>query len=407
MQDTSSPLLRLWRYATPHHRSILLASTYSVVNKLFDLAPPVLIGVAVDIVVQQEDSILAQWGIVDVKTQLILLAVLTLVIWGFESIFEYLYAVKWRNLSQTVQHDLRLDTYDHVQHLDMAYFEDRSTGGLMSVLNNDVNQLERFLDVGANQILQLLTTVFVVGGIFFILVPEIAWLAILPMPFIAYGSLRFQKLLAPRYAAVREQVGILNGILSNNLSGIATIKSFTAEKHEVERIDAESDLYRQSNRQAITLSSAFVPLIRMIIIFGFLAIMVFGGLMAIEGTLNVGAYSVLVFMTQRLLWPLTRLGETLDLYQRAMASTNRIFDLLDTQAQILDGEQALPVRTAQGEVIFDHVSFDYGDAGDTGSSQQSHVIRNLSLHMPAGETVGLVGSTGAGKSTVVKLLLRF
>ncbi len=408
MLANSHPLLRLWRYATPHHRSILLASTYSVVNKLFDLAPPVLIGVAVDIVVQQENSILARWGVVDVRMQLILLAVLTLIIWGFESIFEYLYAVKWRNLSQTVQHELRLDAYNHVQHLDMAYFEDRSTGGLMSVLNNDVNQLERFLDVGANQILQLLTTVLVVGGIFVVLVPGIAWLAILPMPFIAYGSLHFQKLLAPRYAAVRELVGILNGILSNNLSGVATIKSFTAERHEVERIELESDLYRQANRQAITLSSAFVPLIRMIIIFGFLAIMVFGGLMAINGALNVGAYSVLVFMTQRLLWPLTRIGETLDLYQRAMASTNRIFELLDTQSQIDDGEQTLPVRSVQGEVILDGVSFDYGGAGMNGSKpQQPVVIRNLSLHMPAGETVGLVGATGAGKSTVVKLLLRF
>jgi len=408
MQDNSHPFLRLWRYASPHHRSILLASIYSVVNKLFDLAPPILIGVAVVIVVQQENSILARWGVVDVRMQLVLLAVLTLIIWGFESIFEYLYAVKWRNLSQTVQHELRRDAYDHVQHLDMAYFEDRSTGGMMSVLNNDVNQLERFLDVGANQILQLLTTVLVVGGIFVALVPGIAWLAILPMPFIAYGSLRFQKLLAPRYAAVREQVGILNSILSGNLSGIATIKSFTAERHEVERIDLESDLYRQANRQAITLSSAFVPLIRMVIIFGFLAIMVFGGFMAINGALNVGAYSVLVFMTQRLLWPLTRLGETLDLYQRAMASTNRIFELLDTQSQIDDGAQTLSVRSVQGEVILDDVSFDYSGAEMNGSKPQQHVvIRNLSLHISAGETVGLVGATGAGKSTVVKLLLRF
>jgi ATP-binding cassette subfamily B protein len=408
MQDNFHPFLRLWRYASPHHRSILLASIYSVVNKLFDLAPPILIGVAVDIVVQQENSILARWGVVDVRMQLVLLAVLTLIIWGFESIFEYLYAIKWRNLSQTVQHELRRDAYDHVQHLDMAYFEDRSTGGMMSVLNNDVNQLERFLDVGANQILQLLTTVLVVGGIFVALVPGIAWLAILPMPFIAYGSLRFQKLLAPRYAAVREQVGILNSILSGNLSGIATIKSFTAERHEVERIDLESDLYRQANRQAITLSSAFVPLIRMVIIFGFLAIMVFGGFMAINGALNVGAYSVLVFMTQRLLWPLTRLGETLDLYQRAMASTNRIFELLDTQSQIDDGAQTLSVRSVQGEVILDDVSFDYSGAEMNGSKPQQHVvIRNLSLHISAGETVGLVGATGAGKSTVVKLLLRF
>ena len=146
----------------------------------------------------------------------------------------------------------------------------------------------------------------------------------------------------------------------------------------------------------------------MVIIFGFLAIMLFGGFMVINGALNVGAYSVLVFMTQRLLWPLTRLGETLDLYQRAMASTNRIFELLDTQSQIVDGEHALPVEAVRGEVLFDDVCFDYGGAGMNGSKpQQPVVIRNLSLRMSAGETVGLVGATGAGKSTVVKLLLRF
>ena len=407
MQQSSAPLVRLWRFTKPQHHDIFLASTYSVLNRLFDLAPPLLIGVAVDIVVKQENSILASWGVEDVGMQLILLGIVTLIIWGFESVFEYLYAIKWRNLSQTVQHELRVDAYDHVQHLDMAYFEDRSTGGLMSVLNNDVNQLERFLDVAANRILQLITTILVIGGIFFVLVPNIAWLALLPMPFIAYGSLHFQKLLTPRYAAVREQVGILNGMLSNNLSGIATIKSFTAEKHEARRIDLESDLYRQANRRAISLSSAFVPLIRVFIVFGFLALLVLGGFMVINDTLSVGAYSVLVFMTQRLLWPLTSLGETLDLYQRAMASTNRIFDLLDTPSGIVDGEQTLPVRSVQGDVIFDDVSFDYGGAGDNGSKPQPHVIRNLSLHMPAGDTVGLVGATGAGKSTVVKLLLRF
>jgi len=174
LMKQTAPLVRLWHFTKPQHRDVYLASAYSVLNRLFDLAPPLLIGVAVDIVIEQENSILAQWGIEDVGMQLILLGVVTLIVWGFESIFEYLYAIKWRNLSQTVQHELRGDAYEHVQHLDMAYFEDRSTGGLMSVLNNDVNQLERFLDVGANRILQLLTTILVIGGIFFILVPNIA-----------------------------------------------------------------------------------------------------------------------------------------------------------------------------------------------------------------------------------------
>jgi ATP-binding cassette, subfamily B, bacterial len=287
----------------------------------------------------------------------LVLAVLTAVIWISESIFQYLYAIKWRNLAQSIQHDIRLDAYDHVQHLDMAFFEERSTGGLMAVLNDDVNQLERFLDVGANEIWQLLTTIVVIGGIFIVIAPEIAWMTILPMPFIVWGSIRFQKKLAPRYARMREQVGILNSQLGNNLGGMATIKSFTAEAHELEQVRRESNAYRQRNQDAIALSAAFVPLIRMVIMAGFIAIMVAGGLMVVAGTLEVGAYSVLIFMTQRLLWPLTRLGETLDLYQRAMASTTRIMDLLDTQTHVNSGDESLPTAEVKGKYCWKMSAF--------------------------------------------------
>ena len=222
----------------------------------------------------------------------------------------------------------------------MAWFEDRSTGRLLSILNDDINQLERFLDVGANYLIQVLATVLLIGGLFVSVAPQVAWLAFLPMPVVAWGSLWFQRKLAPRYAAVRRQVGALNSLLANNLGGIATIKGFTAEQHEVARVRGESNLYREYNRRAIQLSAAFVPLIRMAIVSGFIAIMYFGGLLVLNEGLNIALYSVLVFMTQRLLWPLTRLGETFDLYQRAMASIERILDLLDTPVRILDGERS-------------------------------------------------------------------
>lgn len=393
------PLLRLIRYARGYRGRIALASTFSILNKIFDLAPPVLIGTAVDVVVAREDSMIAGLGIEDVGTQLWVLGAITVVVWILESAFEYGYGVVWRNLAQTLQHDLRMDTYSHVQDLELAYFEDRSTGGLMAILNDDVNQLERFLDGGANDILQVLTTAIVIGGLFLLLAPSVAWMAVLPMPFIIWGSLRFQRWLAPRYATVRERAGVLNGLLSNNLSGIVTIKSYTAEKHEIERVRENSQAYRSANRAAITLSSAFSPLIRMVIVIGFTTILVFGGQLVINGDLNVGVYSVLVFMTQRLLWPLTRLGQTLDLYQRAMASTARVLDLLDTQPRLEDGTRALPREEVAGEVTFETISFAY----DNGQK----VLRNLDLHVSAGETAAIVGATGSGKSTLVKLLLRF
>nr|WP_240038862.1 MULTISPECIES: ABC transporter ATP-binding protein [Okeania] len=386
-------------YGSSYRTQIWQATICSILNKIFDLAPPVLIGAAVDVVVKQEDSLIAQWGIQDIFGQLVILTFLSLIVWGLESIFQYAYERVWRSLAQNIQHDLRIETYSHLQDLELAYFEERSTGNLMAILNDDINQLERFLDVGANEIIQVTVTVIIIGGAFFVLAPSVAWWAVLPMPFIIWGSIWFQKFLAPRYAEVRETVSLLSGQLSNNLSGITTIKSFTAENYEVGRITRESEAYKISNRRAITFSAAFVPLIRIIIFIGFVATLLLGGLEAVAGRLAVGTYSVMVFLTQRLLWPLTRLGQTLDLYQRTMASTNRVMNLLDTPINIHPGDKPLSIESVKGELELKNVTFAY--------QENFPVVQNISLKIPAGKTIGIVGSTGSGKSTIVKLLLRF
>jgi len=401
------PLIRLLRYARGHRRRVIAASTFSVLNKLFDLAPPLLIGAAVDVVVERQDSLVARvWEGIgftrpDALAQLWILAGATVLVWSLESVFEYLWGVWWRNLAQQLQHELRLDAYRQVQELELAYYEDRSTGGLMAILNDDVNQLERFLDGGANDLLQVSTTVLVIGAIFFTLAPEVAWLSFLPMPFVLWGGFRYQKLLEPRYAAVRERVAALSSLLANNLGGIATIKSFTTESYEAERVEAESLRYSTANADAIRLSSAFSPLIRMLIVIGFTGTLVWGGMQTLRPVdpLAAGAYSVLVFMTQRLLWPLTRLGQTFDLYQRAMASTTRVLDLLDTPIGIRSGGSRLPLESVRGAIELEGLRFRY--------SEGDEVVRGIDLAIPAGRTMAFVGSTGAGKSTLVKLLLRF
>ena len=408
------PLVRLWRYAGAHRPRIVRAGLFSVLNKTFDLAPPFLIGVAVDSVVGGDGSFLGRtFGLAAVE-QLWVLAAATFLVWALESATEYVFQVQWRGLAQALEHDLRTETYDHVQRLDVALFERRTTGGLMSVLNDDVNQLERFLDVGANEVLQLLTTVVLLGAFFFVAAPGVAWLAFLPIPLIVWGSLRFQRRMAPRYAAVREEVEAINEDLANHLAGIAVVKSFTAEDRAAERIEAGSRRYLAANERAIRISSAFVPLIRMAIVVGFMATLVWGGTLAIAGGISVGIYSTLVFMTQRLLWPLTRLGQTFDLYQRAMASTRRIFALLDTAPVMRDGPDPLPTPAgphaeAPGPggarapvpraLALEGVHFAYPGGAP--------VLRGLDLAFPAGATTGVVGATGAGKSTLVKLLLRF
>jgi ATP-binding cassette subfamily B protein len=392
------PLARLWHYSRDHRRRVWWATFFASANKFFDVAPELLIGAAVDVVVQGDQSLVGRiFGTDDRRTQILILAIVNVIVWVLESVTDYIATIMWRNLAQTIEHEARMDAYAHVQRLEMAYFEDRSTGGLLSVLNDDVNQLERFLDVGAAQIIRTAVNVLLVGIVFFATSWQLAIYAFVPIPVIVLGSVRYQRRLEPRYTKVRERVGELSGSLTNNLGGIATIKAFTAEDREVARIGAQSQAYREANRDAIRYSSAFVPIIRMAILAGFTATLLVGGLAALDGRLEVGLYSVLVFMTQRLLWPLTELGETFDLYQRAMASTRRILDLLAVQPTVLSGTAELPVPVA-GAVCFDDVSFSYGAGAE--------VLRGLTVDVPPGQTHAIVGATGAGKSTVVKLLLR-
>ena len=391
--------MRLLRYARAFRARIALAATCSVLNKLFDVMPEILIGIAIDVVVRQQDSFIATLGIADPKWQLGLLGGLTLVVWICESIFEYLYMVRWRNLSQDLQHAMRLDAYRHMQALDLAYFEDRSTGNLVTILNDDVNQLERFLDGGANNLIQVATTLIAVGGVFFAVSPLIAFIAFTPIPVIIVGAFYFQRRAQPLYANVRARVGALGARLASNIAGITTIKSFATEEFEAERVERESQAYVAANRQAIAVSSAFIPIIRMAILAGFIATFLLGGWMTIDGTLNVGAYGVLVFLTQRLLWPLTDLATTVDLYERAMASSRRILDLIATPVGIRDRPGVRHVSPARGAIEFDDVSFAYAGA--------EAVLQHIDLSIAPGDTVAFVGQTGSGKSTLVKLLLRF
>lgn len=385
---------------SPHKGTIRLATFCSVLNKIWDLAPPLLIGLAVDVVVQREESFLAGFGVENAWHQLILLSVLTFIIWGLESLFEYFYGILWRNLAQTVQHELRLETFSHVQKQGMGWFDERQKGDILAILNDDINQLERFLDKGANDLLQVTTTVIVVGAVFLAISWKVALFAVLPIPVIIWGSFLYQRSLEPRYAEVRNTAGRLNALLENDLSGMSTIQSFTAEERELKRVEELSNEYRNANKKAIRLSVAFVPMIRMAILCGFTATLLLGGWLTLEGVLAIGAYSVLVFMTQRLLWPLTRLGETFDLYQRAMASSTRVLDVLSSPTEIIQGDYIPNAEDiSKSDIELKGIQFAY--------SGRENVFENLDLTIKSGETTGIVGATGSGKTTLIRLLLRF
>jgi len=394
--STEHPLRRLFEFARPYRRDALLASVYSILNKFFDVLPELLIGVAVDVVVNKRASFLARMGIADPMRQLYLLVALTIAVWVFESLFEYLYALKWRGLAQDLQHELRQAAYAHLQQLPPATIERERSGRLMAVMNEDVHQIERFLNTGANDLIQVFISSLLVGAVFFFLTSSLAVLALLPIPLILFGAFWFQKRLAPRYAAAREAAATVSARLNNNLAGMATIQAYTAEAFESEHVRVASDGYRARNAEAIRVSAAITPVIRMAILAGFVATLLYGGWLTLNGKLGVGSYSALVYLTQRLLWPMTRLADMTDLYQRAMASVNRVMDLLDTPSPIRGIGRI--ERRPRGALRFERIGFRYGEFV---------ALDGVSIDIPAGATVALVGGTGGGKSTLLKLLLRF
>ena len=283
----------------------------------------------------------------------------------------------------------------------MAFFEQQRTGNLISIVNDDINQLERFLNNSFNEILQLFVLVIFASASLFVFAPGLALIGILPIPFIVLGSVYYQRKIAPYYRRVRDAVGHLSNRLENNISGIAVIKSFTAEQYEQERITTVSRAYRDANFKAIKWSSLYVPLIRMLVAVGFAATLYLGAVQIIDGTgpLTVGGLAFCAMMIQRLLWPVTRLGAIFDEYERARAAARRVFGLMDRPVQLPQAEHPVMLDGIERGIRLHEVTFEY-TAGQP-------ILRGIDLFVPAGSTIGIAGSTGAGKTTLIKLLLRF
>ncbi|MGV3527177.1 MAG: ABC transporter ATP-binding protein [Candidatus Sericytochromatia bacterium] len=395
------PMRQLFQYVNQHATRFWWASGASVLNKILDLMPPLLVGWVIDSVSGTPPGWIQ--GLIGPGTpwrMAVFLSLLAVAIFGFESLFEWLFQRDFMRLAQDVQHQLRLDAYARLQSREIRFFENQRMGETLAILNDDVNQLERFLNTGFNELLQL-----VVLFVFSLVVMlgtswELSLVGLIPIPLILAGSFWYQRLIAPRYDQVRQAVGALGSRLENNLAGILVIQSFTAEDFELERVRSSSEAYRQANLQAIRLSAIYIPLIRMAIALGFGGVLLLGAYWVLQGTgrISVGDLVLFSMLVQRLLWPITRLGQTLDLYERARASSTRVFELLNTPPAIASPAQPRPLVRAQGAIEFVDVHFAYDPA--------LPILKGLNVQIAPGEMVGFAGTTGAGKSTLIKLLLR-
>jgi len=394
-----NPLLCVIGHAVPSSGRVIFASACSVLNKLCDIVPELLIGMAIDVVVNQDHSFISKLGISNPFFQLYFVGSLTALLWIFESIFEYFYLIAWRKIAHDIQHGLRLKTFSKVQTLDMAYFENTSSGALLSVIQEDINQLEQFLGQGANEIIQLTVNVIVMGLLFFSLSPMLALLTILPIPFVIGISYYFQRKLAFLYEVVRIAAARLTGHIAYRLQGIVTIKSYLTESYEVERLRTESNAYTQASAEAHAVTSLYIPIVRMAIMVGFISSLIMGGVYALQGTMPIHWYAALVFLTQRFLWPFTSITTITDMYERSLASAKRLVEILEAAHTIQSGANHLSSPAVRGAITFKNVSFSY--------SNGVPVFKNITFEIPAKKTVAFVGATGSGKSTIMKLLLRF
>jgi len=391
----------LLRYVATYRRSFGGAISASVLNKIFDLMPPFLTAWLIDTVSDNPPAwITSYFGLTETWDIVLWLIVATVLIFGFESVFEWLFKRGFMRLAQDVQHDLRNKAYQKLQQREVAYFEEQRTGNLMAMLNDDVNQLERFLNGIFNEIIQLLTLLIFAGWSLCAVSLPLGLLGMAPIPFIILGSLYYQRKVAPYYKQVREGVGALGSRLENNISGILVIKSFTAEPFESARVEAASEQYRQANYQAIRWSSIYVPIIRMFIAVGFAATLGIGAYWVLyePDRFSLGSLAFFAMMIQRLLWPVTRLGAIFDEYERARAAARRIFGLLRTPTAIQDPQQAVALPATVGHIRLEDVYFSY--------KAEEPVLRGLHLNIERGSTVGIAGQTGGGKTTLIKLLLR-
>lgn len=411
-EQADNPMRRLFlEYGTRNKLEFVGGLFASVLARILDLLPPLLLGLAIDSVIRNktEFSLLGvpqEWlPTTDTGQLWLLIGIIAFAFFGGAA-FHWMRNWGWNSFAQHIQHDIRTDTYDKMQRLNMDFFADKQTGELMSVLSNDVNRLERFLNDGMNSMFRLMVMVVGIAVIMLVTNWQLAIVALLPVPLIAVFTYKFVQIIQPKYAEVRSSVGQVNSRLENNLGGIQVIKTSNTEYYESDRVDDVSQDYFDANWDAIETRIKFFPALRVISGIGFVLTFAIGGFWVttgvapgpLTGTLSTGEFVIFILYTQRFIWPMAQFGQIINMYQRAYASAARIFGLMDEPSRIVEDPDADELVVSDDRVEYDDVTFGY--------NEEETIVEDISFTVEGGDTIALVGPTGAGKSTVLKLLLR-
>ncbi|WP_232734353.1 ABC transporter ATP-binding protein [Kitasatospora sp. CB02891] len=390
------PLLEI---VGPHRRRLYRAAALSVACQVSEMALATFLGWTALVLIKGEAAPLATIGLTTATAQLWGLAGLVAVSCAAVATLSYTSNLMWRRLGQDIEHDWRSRTYAHVQHLELRHLEGERTTRVAGALTDDTRQLGAFFATSANDLLQMGTSLALLVPAFLLLAPQIAWIAFLPIPVIAWLSFHYQDKVAADYAASAEDRARLHSQLVNSLEAGATVKSFCTEDYEVERVDELSEEVQRSSGQTDRSTIRHAEIVRVCTTTSMAGTLLIGGRSVLNGSLRFEVFSPLIGLPQMVMMRMGRLGGIVDQYQRTLVSYDRVRRLRALPVETDGDSGPIDVGAVKGEIVLDEVTFAYPG--------RPPALEDLSLTIPAGRTTAIVGATGSGKTTIAKLLMRF
>jgi ATP-binding cassette subfamily B protein len=384
----------------PYRRRLILMFAALLLETGAALAPPYLAGKAIDSGIRAGDV-----GALDLIVAAFILAA---VVYAVATYWET-YLVGW--IGTRALQDLRERIFSHLQAMSIGFFTRRSPGVLISRMTNDVEALNQLVTSGFVTIFSSTLTLVGVVVILLVLDVKLALITFLTFPLLAVASVVFRIVSAGTYRATRERIAAVTAYLQETLSGVRVVRSFGQEPRHRATMTALNEENRDVNMKTVYLNASYFPAVELLAAVGTAVILLYGGSQAINGAIEVGVVVAFVGYLTRFFEPIQELSQLYTTYQQGMAALDKIFDLLDTAPDMVDAPGAIDPGTLRGEIELEGVWFSYAEqtASEEGASPDDDVwaLRDVDLHVPPGQTLALVGATGAGKSTFAKLVARF